>query len=615
MQTIRFYGLADGAARFLQKEQLSDPAQWRKFVDVYRSKPDGENQGWRGEYWGKMMRGAAMVYAYTQSEHLYKILSDTVKDMMTVMEEDGRVSTYEREKEFDSWDLWSRKYVLLGCQYYLEICKDETLRAEIVRFLTRLLDYIILHIGNGEGQKSITDASRSWFGVNSSSILEPVVRLYRLTNEKRYLDFADYIVKCGGAKGINIFDLAYENKLLPYQYGVSKAYEMTSCFEGLLEYYKVTGIERYKTAVLNYAYAVLDSEFSVIGSSGITHELFDHTVTRQTVVHDDVMQETCVTVTLMKFCAKLLELTGDTAFADAIERSFYNAYLGSINTEHKNCDYIYKKFVEKLGVEKVVDTYLAFDSYSPLTPGKRGKKVGGNQLMPDFSYYGCCACIGAAGVSVFLENAICVDGDTVTVNFFEKGEARFTVGGVPVSLKIDTDYPVSGDITLSVKANRPIRFALRVRTPAWAGERGYRMYEKEWSDDVIVLSFPMQIVFHHPISWDTDTVYTDMSHSGDGWHSADATLVKHKDEDDKFVALTRGPLTLGADSRLGKSLSTPFSFASEGKLCGERVIAEGAESVIKLAFVDKNGETFYLVDYASAGKDWQSEIAACLPIE
>lgn len=615
MEQLKLYGLADEAARFLEKNQLSDATQWAKFVDVYRSHPDSENQGWRGEYWGKMMRGAAMVYAYTQSESLYKILTDTVKDMMTVMEEDGRVSTYERGKEFDSWDLWSRKYVLLGCEYYLEICKDEALRTEIVRFLARLLDYIILHIGDGEGQKSITDASRSWFGVNSSSILEPAVRLYRLTGEKRYLDFAAYIVKCGGAKGINIFDLAYENKLLPYQYGVSKAYEMTSCFEGLLEYYKVTGIERYKTAVLNYAYAVLKSEFSIIGSSGITHELFDHTVTRQTVVHDDVMQETCVTVTLMKFCASLLDLTGDAVFADAIERSFYNAYLGAINTEHKICDYIYQKFVKKQGFERVVDTYLAFDSYSPLTPGKRGKKVGGNQLMPDLSYYGCCACIGAAGVGVFLENAVCVKGDTVTVNFFEKGEARFTVGGVAVTMRTDTEYPVSGDITLSVKAERPVRFVLRVRIPAWAGEEGYRVYEKDWSEDAISLSLPMQVVFHHPISWDTDTVYTDMSHSGGGWHVAEAMAVKHRPEDDKFVALTRGPLTLGADSRLGKAADSVFSFASEGKLCSDRLINAKTECVVKLAFTDKNGEAFYLVDYASAGRDWESEIAAWLPIE
>ena len=60
-----------------------------------------------------------------------------------------------------------------------------------------------------------------------------------------------YIVKCGGTDIVNIFDLAYEDKLFPYQYPVTKAYEMTSCFEGLLEYYYVTGEERYKKSIIN----------------------------------------------------------------------------------------------------------------------------------------------------------------------------------------------------------------------------------------------------------------------------------------------------------------------------------------------------------------------------
>ena len=45
-------GLADWTAKFFQKEQLMDVALWAKFVDIFRSQPDGENMGWRGEYWG-----------------------------------------------------------------------------------------------------------------------------------------------------------------------------------------------------------------------------------------------------------------------------------------------------------------------------------------------------------------------------------------------------------------------------------------------------------------------------------------------------------------------------------------------------------------------------------
>ena len=144
---IRLEGLADGAARFLQKEQLAHPEQWAKFVDAFRFPMDETNHGWRGEYWGKMMRGGALIYAYTQDETLYQALEGTVRDLMSAAEADGRVSSYARSGEFDSWDLWCRKYVLLGSEYFYDVCPDEALKKDLLSFLCRCADYILLHIG------------------------------------------------------------------------------------------------------------------------------------------------------------------------------------------------------------------------------------------------------------------------------------------------------------------------------------------------------------------------------------------------------------------------------------------------------------------------------------
>ena len=56
----------------------------------------------------------------------------------------------------------------------------------------------------------------------------------------------------------------------------------------------------------------MEEEISIIGCSGCTHELFDHTAVRQTQTdYEGIVQETCVTVTWMKFCMQLLTLTGD----------------------------------------------------------------------------------------------------------------------------------------------------------------------------------------------------------------------------------------------------------------------------------------------------------------
>ena len=55
----RFEGLADKTIRFIEEFQLMDTVLWERFVEQYRTQPDGEDNGWRGEYWGKMMRGAS----------------------------------------------------------------------------------------------------------------------------------------------------------------------------------------------------------------------------------------------------------------------------------------------------------------------------------------------------------------------------------------------------------------------------------------------------------------------------------------------------------------------------------------------------------------------------
>ena len=615
----------ENAVDFIQSEQLLDRPLWAKFVNQYRVQPDAPTLAWRGEYWGKMMRGAVSVYSYTKNEELYDVLCETVKDMFTVAEADGRVSTYEREKEFQGWDIWCRKYVLLGMLYFYDICKSEKLKGQIIDFSVRHLDYIIERIG--EDKLDITKASSSWFGINSSSILEPVVWLYKITGEARFLRFADYIVNRGGADRINVFELAYENKLMPYQYGVAKAYELTSCFEGLLAYYDVTKIERYKIAAINYGYAMLDSDVSIIGSLGCTHELLDHTSVRQTAQRGGREQETCVTVTWMKYCATLYRLTGDRRFADAIETSFYNAYLGAFNTAHSESDWMRIKFRNTPVFDQLKNSFMPFDSYSPLTPGVRGIGIGGSQLFADGSYYGCCACIGSVGLGIYSSQRILRSENGITLSFFDNGRSEMLVDGKKVSVVVEGNYPKCGDIKISVISEAPLSFDFSVRLPAWSEsvsvntdrqygiKDGFAVFGGKWDGvSEICISLDMSIKEIYPQSWTEDVVYTDMTGSAGGWYFAKAKTVYHSPEYDNYVALTKGPLVLAADSALGKPADSIFSFEKED---GRPIYTEEdrENTMISLKFRTKDAESFTLIDYASSGKDWKSRIAAWLPTD
>ena len=112
--SARYEGQADYYADFVTKRQLKDVSLWEHFVEVFRTRPDGKNQGWRGEYFGKMMRGACLTYRYTADEALYKVLEDAVRDLLTTQDELGRISTYTVDTEFTGWDMWGRKYVQIG---------------------------------------------------------------------------------------------------------------------------------------------------------------------------------------------------------------------------------------------------------------------------------------------------------------------------------------------------------------------------------------------------------------------------------------------------------------------------------------------------------------------
>ena len=59
---IKYNNFVDDVIRFVEDFQLLRPDLCRRFVQQFREDADYE-AGWRGEYWGKMMRGASMVYS------------------------------------------------------------------------------------------------------------------------------------------------------------------------------------------------------------------------------------------------------------------------------------------------------------------------------------------------------------------------------------------------------------------------------------------------------------------------------------------------------------------------------------------------------------------------
>lgn len=616
---FHYRGIVDDTMHFTAEKQLLRADLWNRFVAQFLDDPDTEDTGWRCEYWGKMMRGACFVYSYLQDDTLYQLLAQTVQDMINAAEEDGRISTYSREHEFEGWDIWGRKYVLLGMQYFLEICKDEALARSAIACMCRQVDTIMSKIGPAEeGKLPITEATRDWLGLNSSSLLEPIVRLYSLTKEQRYLDFATYIVDCGGTSLENIFALAYEDDFYPYQYPATKAYEMTSCFEGLLEYYRVVGKEEHKIAVVNFANKILESDFTVIGCCGCTHELFDHSTVRQAnTTNGVIMQETCVTVTLMKFFYQLNLLTGDSRYADAFETSLYNAYLGAVNTEG-----VIEPTIQREHADWAIEA-LPFDSYSPLTAGTRGNGIGGLKHMSDNHYYGCCACIGSAGIGLVPKLHVLTAENGIAMNLYLPGSVHTRLpDGSEITLTTETNYPADGAIQIKIGLAAPAHFALQLRVPAWSKQTtltvcaeatpapcGYVTLERDWQNgDSLTLQLDMRTECLRPIAYGTDIL---MNKTIWGKNAMVATFDREDPLAHLHFALRRGPLMLAQDARLGHPLSQPAVpvVDANGYVNVQTDVSPAAPypCLIEVSVPLSDGSLMHVTDYASAGKLWTKE--------
>ncbi len=577
---LKLEGKPEEFARFVEEKQLLKRDVWAHFVEVFRIDADIQDNGWRGEYWGKMMRGACLTYRYTKNPALYDVLTEAVRGLLDAQKSDGRIVTYDEEHEYHGWDMWSRKYVLTGLQHYYDICTDEAFKSEIARAMVRHADAILAKVG--PGKIDITTTSNFWAGVNSCSILEPMVRLYSITKEARFLDFAAYILSTGGCGAGNLIELAIENVKMPYEYPEVKAYETMSFFEGVLAYYEVTGEEKYLDAVLKFVEAVAKTDITVIGSAGCTHELFDHSAARQTEYSETIMQETCVTVTWMRLLSRLLLLTGDLKYAGRIETAALNALYGAINTEGlEQYSFERKKYVAA----------LPFDSYSPLYNNRRGRGIGGYKEFADGSYYGCCACIAAAGVALFPLDSVLSGKDGFLFTAYLSGNASLTTpSGKPLTMVMKADNPVPEKWTLALSLDEAEEFSLSFRLPAWSAETALFVNGEKVTSSVITRK----------------------------WQSGDEVTLTFRPYIREVrlngrTALLYGPYVLARDQAKeapGADLAETISLAREkGALKATFLPAEGLES-LRLVFEKADGTPQLMTDYASCGKNWLSENAS-----
>jgi DUF1680 family protein len=306
------------------------------------------------------------------------------------------------------------------------------------------------------------------------SVLEPMVLLYRLTGEPRYLDFAKYVLRAyEQPNGPQIVSRLLELKRVD-KVGNAKAYEMLSCINGILEMYRTTGDAKLLEACRNAWQDIVDNRLYITGGASygeIFHDDFD-------LPNVNNVGETCVTTTWLQFNAQLLRLTGEARFAEQLERVVLNQLFGAQKPDGSAWGY-----------------YVEMEGKKPY----RGS-IDGH----------CCLSSGPRGVALIPTFASSVDADGVVVNLYAAGTARLTLrDGKPVTLTTETIYPSDGKIVITVDTGSAAAFAFKARIPAWCSEStvkvngktvdvrtsddGYAAINRTWAKaDKVELNFKLE---------------------------------------------------------------------------------------------------------------------------
>jgi DUF1680 family protein len=495
---------------FLQERVINNEKNWLLTRDEeillggFERRPG--THPWIGEHVGKWLHASCLSWIYTQDEALKKKMDRVVRRLLATQQPDGYMGTYSDDEHWTSWDVWVHKYCLIGLMSYYEVTGDKAALAGAARIGDLLTDTF------GPEKRDIIK-SGTHVGMAATSVMEPMMLLFKATGKKEYLAFCEYLVKAyDQPHGPKIIASLLEKRSV-HETANGKAYEMMSNLVGLCELYRYTGNEKYlRAAEIAWDDIVRNRMYLTGGTSLGEHFQEDHYLPRTGAV-----AETCATVTWLQQSIQLLRLTGESKYADVIERIVYNHLLAAQKP-----------------------TGEAFCYFTPL----EGKK-------PYRTDTCCCTSSGPRGVALIPTVAYGIKEDGIAVNLYESGSVVAKVaGGTNVRISQETDYPFSGKVVLTVSPEKAASFTLYLRTPEWCrraflGGNGLRITKPPQPGKYASIA----------MTWPKEPTTVTLDMAVDPW----MTRGGHGDEG--FVAIQRGPFVLAADAALNPEVpSLQFVF-------------------------------------------------------
>lgn len=414
----------------------------------------------------KWLEAVAYTLECHPDENLESIADETIDLIGRAQQEDGYLDTYYIIKEpglrwknlMEGHELYVAGHMIEAAAAYYEA----TGKDRFLNIVSKLADLICEIFGPEEGQ---------CHGYPGHQEIElALVKLYRITGKKRYLDLAKYFIDRRGV-GENYFLAEAERRGHRYIFPEFREYDPKYSQSHIpvrqqktAEGHAVRAVYMY-CAMADLAYEYQDEELlSVckglwqnivakrmyltggIGSSGILERF----TADYDLPNDCNYSETCASIGLALFGKRMAEITRDASYMDVVELSLYNTVLSGISLDGKRFFYVNP-------LEVWPDNCLPRTSKDHVKP-ERQKWFG----------VACCPPNIARTLASFGQYIYFKDDHTLYVNLYVGSQVRTELSGEDLCLRMTTELPQNGKSIIEIRSGGEEEKTLALRIPSYA---------------------------------------------------------------------------------------------------------------------------------------------------
>lgn len=321
-----------------------------------------------------------------------------------------------------------------------------------------------------------------------------LVELFRETGEATYLVTAQFFIDRRGHGLIapSKFGAHYWQDHLPIReaptvegHSVRQLYLLA----GVADVYVETGDESLREAAERLWLEMVSTKTYITGGIGAHHsdEAFGDPYE---LPNERSYCETCAAIASVMFSWRMLQITGESQYADLIERTLYNGFLAGLSLDGQK--YIYANPLQ-------------------VREGHVSSGNDGDYARKPWFHCACCPPNVMRTLSSLEHYVVLSSESRVLLHQYMTGTWTAPVAGGEVTIDVTTDYPWDGRVRVVTTTTPGGTWALSLRVPHWAAgstatvngepdatavDGGWLTIEREWSSgDAVVLDLPLDVRF------------------------------------------------------------------------------------------------------------------------